>query len=347
MSSRPSFFHHLHPPTIPAAQAHWRYTLGAGGLAVFLVLVVVITGALELFYYVPTPAGAAESVQTLTFRVPYGGLVRSLHYWAAQLLVAVTLLHLLRVVFTGATVRRFNYLLGLVLLVLIVLLDFSGYVLRWDEDIRWALVAGTNLLSTVPIAGDALYRFVMGGDLPGGPALVRFYAWHIFGLTLALVVIGAWHVFRVRRDGGVVAPARAGRAPGADARIARSELVRREALAAVLGLLALLLLAILWPAPIAPPITVQTALTTAGAVARAPWFFRWVQELLRLGDAFLMGVAAPLAVLAVLAAAPFVFPAARPEERGRWFPRSGRALQVVVALLLVAVLALTLIEYQP
>src|SRR5512136_2946119 len=99
---RPSFFHHLHPPSIPALQARFRYTLGAGGLAVFLVLILGLTGILEVFYYTPTPEQAALSIQTLSFRVPFGGLVRNLHYWSAQFLVLVSLVHLLRVVFTGA-----------------------------------------------------------------------------------------------------------------------------------------------------------------------------------------------------------------------------------------------------
>ncbi len=87
---RPSFFHHLHPPTIPAPQARWRYTLGAGGMAVFLTLVVGVTGILEMFYYIPTPEQAALSVQTIAYLVPFGGLVRSLHYWSAQLLVGAS-----------------------------------------------------------------------------------------------------------------------------------------------------------------------------------------------------------------------------------------------------------------
>ena len=78
---RPSFFHHLHPPTIPAAQARWRHTLGAGGTAVFLMLIIGGTGILEMFYYAPNPQEAALSVQTITYHVPFGWLIRNLHYW--------------------------------------------------------------------------------------------------------------------------------------------------------------------------------------------------------------------------------------------------------------------------
>ena len=205
---RPNFFHHLHPPTIPAKQARLRYTLAAGGLAVFLGLVLLVTGLLEMFYYIPTPDQAALSIQTLTFLVPFGGLVRNLHFWAAQFLVIVSVVHLLRVILTGAYAppRRFNYLLGMGLLVLAVLLDFTGYVLRWDEGIHWALVTGTNLVKSIPLLGNVLYRLVVGGTQPGPATLIRFYGWHIFGLTLAAGILVTWHIFRVRRDGGIAVP---------------------------------------------------------------------------------------------------------------------------------------------
>ena len=119
---RPSFYDHLtsaHHPCCPGDDSATH--LGAGGLAVFLTLVVGFTGILVTFYYIPTPEQAAKSVQELTFLVPFGWLMRNLHYWSAQLLVLVAILHLLRVVFTGAYLppRRLNYLLGLSLLVVV------------------------------------------------------------------------------------------------------------------------------------------------------------------------------------------------------------------------------------
>ena len=181
-SGRPNFFHHLHPPSIPAAQSRFRYTLAAGGAAVFLSLVLFVSGLLEMYYYVQTLEGAAVSVETIVTLVPYGGLVRNLHYWSAQGLVIVMSIHLLRVVLTGAYAppRRFNHLLGMGLLAVILLLDFTGYVLRWDEGIRWALVVGVNLLKKIPWIGEGLYRFVICGSDPGAATLIRFYAWHIF-----------------------------------------------------------------------------------------------------------------------------------------------------------------------
>jgi quinol-cytochrome oxidoreductase complex cytochrome b subunit len=337
---RPNFFHHLHPPTIPAAQARWRHTLGAGGIAVFLLLVLGVTGALEMFYYTPTPGEAALSIQTLTYVVPFGGLLRNLHYWAAQLLVVFSGVHLLRVVFTGAYAppRRFNYLLGLLLFDLLILLDFTGYMLRWDQGIQWALVVGTNLVRAIPWIGGWLYTLLVGGTQPGAAALVRFYAWHIFGLMLPVLILAVWHAFRVRRDGGIAVPPPALRPT--QERISRNELVRREAAAMLLAGAFLLLLALFLPAPIAPA---MTDINAPVEHTLAPWFFLWVQEMLKWGDAFTWGVLVPLLMLVVLVVFPYIFPLPAREEWGRWFPRGNRLAQVVLALLTCLLTLLTLL----
>ena len=341
---RPSFFHHLHPPTIPAKQSRWRYTLGAGGIAVFLALVLIGTGALEMFYYIPTPDEAAHSVQTISYLIPFGGMLRNIHFWAAQLLLIVAAVHLVRVVFTGsyAPPRRFNYLLGLALLVLSILLDFTGYVLRWDQGIQWALVVGTNLLKTIPFIGNFFYILATGGTQIGLPTLIRFYAWHIFGLTVAAVILMVWHAFRVRRDGGIAIPPPALRTD--HQRISRNELVRREVLAMLFTGAALILLSAFIPAPIAPPFTETTALSSA---ARAPWFFLWVQQMLKWGDPFFWGVLIPLMALAVLALIPYTFPKPVDAEFGKWFPRSNRSAQIALAVIALLMIFLTILGSLP
>ncbi len=341
---RPSFFDHLHPPSIPAEQARWRYTLGAGGTGVFLLLVVAATGILEMFYYVLTPEQAALSVQTITYLVPLGGFVRNLHFWSAQLLLLVSGIHLARVVLTGAYAppRRFNYLLGLALFVFSILLDFTGYVLRWDQGVQWALVVGTNLIKTMPIVGQTLFVMLTGGAEVGASTLVRFYAWHIFALTLGAVILLVWHVFRVRRDGGIAVPPVALRRDST--RIPRAELVRREIAAMLFVGAGLILLAVFQPAPIAAPITYVAEIS--GEV-RAPWFFLWVQQMLKWGDPFTWGVLVPLVVLALLAVLPYVLRGPVAAERGRWFPRSGRVAQVALAVIMLAVIVLTIAGWWP
>ncbi len=337
---RPSFFNHLHPPTIPAEQARWQYTLGAGGLGVFLLLVVAATGILEMFYYVPTPEQAALSVQTITYLVPLGGFVRNLHFWSAQLLVIVAAVHLARVVFTGsyAPPRRFNYLLGMALFVFSILLDFTGYVLRWDQGVQWALIVGTNLLKTIPLVGNAVFTLATGGAELGAQTLVRFYAWHIFGLMLVAVIFVAWHIFRVRRDGGIAVPPAAIRRT--QARISRGELARRETAAMLFAGAALVLLAAFVPGPIGQPITDIAAIS--GEV-RAPWFFLWVQQMLKWGDPFIWGVLVPLVVLALITVMPYVLPKTAAAELGTWFPKSGRIAQLILAAVAVAVMLLTVL----
>jgi len=339
--ARPSFVAHLHPPTIPVLQARWRFTLGAGGMAVFLCLVLTITGLLEMFYYAPTTEKAAITVETITNFVPFGALIRNLHYWSAQLLVIVAFIHLARVVFTGAygTPRRFNFLLGLGLFVFVVLLDFTGYILRWDEGIRWALTAGTNLLKSVPYVGSNLYIFVVGGSEPGSAALIRFYSWHIFVLSLVGGFFMIWHLFRVRRDGGISVPPAAQRAD--TKRISRYELLKREIVGMFVGFIILIVLSTLFPAPIAPPIRESTLLN---AESSAPWFFLWVQQLLKLGAPFLLGVLLPLTLLILLGAIPYIFTNIKPNELGRWFPRSGRVVQVLFIILVIFILTFTLLS---
>jgi len=341
---RPNFYHHLHPPTIPAAQSRWRYTLGAGGTAVFLMLVLAITGTIEMFYYVATPAEAGLSIQTISYLVPFGGVIRNMHFWSAQLLIIVSAVHLLRIVFTGAYIppRRFNYLLGLALFVVAILLNFTGYILRWDTGIQWALVVGTNLVRTIPLIGESLYRMLVGGTEPGLATLTRFYAWHIFGLMLIGAVLLVWHAFRVRRDGGIAVPPPTLRENRE--RITRFELVRREVLAMLLTGAALVLLSVFSPAPIAAPITNVTSMVED---SRAPWFFLWVQQMLKWGDPFLWGVLVPLLALVILILIPYIFPKTAEAELGKWFPRSNRIAQVTLALISLLILLLTILGWLP
>lgn len=338
---RPNFFHHLHPPTIPAAQARWRHTLSAGGTAVFLMLILGTTGILEMFYYVPNPEQAALSVQTITYHVPFGRFVRNLHYWSAQLLLIVSVIHLLRVVFTAAyaSPRRLNYLLGLGLFILAILLDFTGYILRWDVDICWPLTTGTNLLKTIPFIGDFLFRIAVGGGEACETALLRFYTWHIFGLTLPVILVGVWHAFRVRRDGGIAVPPPNFRTD--TSRISRNELVRREVLVIFIVSIVIILMASFLPAPIAPAMIGKPSPT---ADARAPWFFLWVQEMLKWGDPLIFGVLIPFGIFVILALIPYIFPKPAEGDIGTWFPKSNRLAQVTVVVISLFVVILTLVN---
>jgi quinol-cytochrome oxidoreductase complex cytochrome b subunit len=347
MSRRPSFFEHLHPPTIPAREARFRYTFGLGGISLLLFLVLCLTGLLEVFYYLPTLNDANASAHVIDLLVPYGWVVRGIHFWAGQGIVVTAGLHMLRIVLTGAyrRPRRFNWLIGLSLLACALLLDFTGLVLRWDMHIAWALMVGTNLLKSIPLVGPALYTLAVGGSEVGAPTVVRFFSWHILGLALPAAILIAWHIFRVRRDGGIsrLEPASLpGAGPLADgapalSRIPRRELVRREAIAALVVGALLLALALLFPPSLGP----RAEFTNLPPDASAPWFFLWVQQLLRLGDPFLMGVVIPCGVLLTLALIPYAIDRHVGGE-GRWFNRPGRLAQTIVLGLLALIGALIL-----
>jgi len=297
-----------------------------------------------MFYYVPNPQEAALSVQTITYHVPFGGFIRNLHYWAAQLLLIVSAIHLLRVVFTAAYghPRRFNYLLGLGLFILAILLDFTGYILRWDVDICYPLLTGTNLLKTIPLIGDFFFRIAVGGGEACSTGLLRFYVWHIFGLTLPIIILIAWHAFRVRRDGGIAVPPPQLRTD--NTRISRNVLVRREVLTMFIVSIVLVLMASFLPAPIAPAMTENPSIA---ANARAPWFFLWVQQMLKWGDPFIFGVLIPFGLLVLLALIPYIFPKPVDSDIGKWFPKSNRLAQIVVSVIALIVIALTLLSLIP
>jgi ubiquinol-cytochrome c reductase cytochrome b subunit len=220
------------------------------------------------------------------------------------------------------------------LLVLTLLLDFTGYVLRWDQDTAWALVTGTNLVNAVPGIGPTLYRILIGGPSVGQATLLRFYAWHVLGLALVAGVLIGWHSFRVRRDGGI--SHREQRSGDPASRIPREQLVRTESIAALLTLGFLVGLSLFANAPLGP----AADLTVPAAEARAPWFFIWVQELLRSATPFLAGVLVPLAVLTVLSIVPYALDR-KMAGIAEWFNRPGRVAQGIFLAIGIMVLGLT------
>ena len=220
-----------------------------------------------------------------------------------------------------------------------MLLNFTGYVLRWDTGIQWALVVGTNLVKTIPWIGNFLYQTLIGGAELGSTTLIRFYSWHVFGLMLIAAILVIWHVFRVRRDGGIAHPTPS--LGKESARISRQELFLTETTAMILIGSALLLLSAILPAPIAPAIT---EMTTLSGDASAPWFFLWVQQMLQWGDPFLWGVLAPSLILVTLGLVPFIFPQPTKQEIGHWLPKSNRLAQIVLTVLALLIIVLTFFE---
>ena len=203
-----AFLLHLHPRLIPEPAAKVRFTLCLGGLALWMFVLEAVTGALLLLHYVPTMSGAYSSVQQVTHVVPYGFFLRSLHYWCGQVMVVLVVLHMARVVVTGsyAPPRHMNWLIGLGLLVGTLLVDFTGYLLIWDDRALWAWTIARNLAETIPGIGSFVAALLFGSAEAGDTTLVRLYAWHVFLFPAAMVVLLMWHFWRIRKDGGISGP---------------------------------------------------------------------------------------------------------------------------------------------
>jgi len=171
----------------------WMYSLGTAAL--FLMTLQFFTGILLLFYYVPTTDHAWNSVYYIMNDAYFGQLIRGIHYWSANFLLAFIGLHMLQVFLSGAykAPRELNWLLGVTLLLLTLAIAFTGYVLRWDQDGFWATVVGMKIGSYSPFIGGYVINFLMGGDVSGPATLSRFFAIHVWVLPALIAPLVLVH----------------------------------------------------------------------------------------------------------------------------------------------------------
>jgi quinol-cytochrome oxidoreductase complex cytochrome b subunit len=201
-----NFFLHLHPTKVRKRSLRFTYTWGLGGLSAGLFTVLVITGALLMLYYRPSVTQAYNDMKDLQFVVSSGQFLRNMHRWGAHAMVAIVFLHMLRVFYTGSyrPPKEFNWVVGVVLFVITILLSYTGYLLPWDQLAYWGISVGTNMVRAVPFGlGDKISYLLLGGHMVGDNALVRFYVLHCFILPVAAVLLMGIHFWRVRKDGGV------------------------------------------------------------------------------------------------------------------------------------------------
>jgi quinol-cytochrome oxidoreductase complex cytochrome b subunit len=174
-----------------------------GGMAVFLFVIQVITGALLSLYYKPSPDQAFESVRAIMTEVDYGWLIRSIHCWSANLLIGVLLLHLLTTYIMRAyrRPRECTWITGVLLLGLFMAFGFSGYLLPWNQLAFFATRVGTAIVGVVPVMGKDMLLLARGGDNVTGDTLARFYAIHVVILPLAVFVLLGVHLYLVQKHG--------------------------------------------------------------------------------------------------------------------------------------------------
>lgn len=200
-------FFHLHPVKVDKRSLRWSYTFGLGIISAILFLVLIFSGALLMFYYVPSVERAYPTMKEIQLSVPLGQFTRNMHRWAAHMMVITVVLHMVRVFFTGAykPPREFNWVVGVVLLLLTLALSFTGYLTPWDQLAYWAITVGTNIAGYVPLLGTTLKEALIGGIEVGQSSLIRFYALHVAVLPAAMTLLLALHLWRVRKDGGLAA----------------------------------------------------------------------------------------------------------------------------------------------
>jgi len=202
-------FLHLHSTKTRRRNLEFTSTYLLGGLALVLLAVLVGTGVLLMFYYHPSVPQAYDDMKELQFVVGNGVFLRNMHRWAAHALVLVVFLHLLRVFFHRAfrPPREFNWVVGVLLLLVTLLLSYTGYLLPWDQLSFWGVSVGTNMVKAMPWIGPKIRFLLLGGNIVGANALLRFYVLHCVALPLLLVLGVVVHLWRVRKDGGVIGSA--------------------------------------------------------------------------------------------------------------------------------------------
>ena len=271
---------HTRPVRVPARSLRYTHTFGLGGMSLVLFMLLASTGLLMIFVYEPSPERAYESILFMQEEILFGRLIRGVHYWSANLLIAAAVLHMLRVFMTGAfhAPRQSNWIIGLSLLFLILLSGFTGYLLPWDQISYWAITICTEMLGYMPGIGQTLQRVILGGAEIGSATVINFYALHTIVVPLLLVALMTWHFWRVRLSGGVVVPQDAEGDPqeGADYVPYIPNLLLREIAVGLMLIAFVLVIAIFFEAPLGAPANPGLSPNPA----KAPWYFVGLQELL-------------------------------------------------------------------
>ena len=222
LSTLNNLFFHIHPAKVNRDATRYGYTWGMGGITFYLFIVLVFTGVLLMFYYHPTKVQAFRDILYLENDVPFGQLLRNMHRWAAHLMVMAVWLHMFRVFMSGSykRPREFNWCIGVLLMVLTLLLSFTGYLLPDDQLGFWAVTVGTNMARATPLLGSqgpfgpqlgmTAYNDVrfglLGGSIVDANALLRAYIWHCIAIPLIASIFMGVHFWRVRKDGGISGP---------------------------------------------------------------------------------------------------------------------------------------------
>lgn len=200
-----NLFLHLASVKVRKRSLSFRVTWFLGTLSLGTFAILVVTGVPLMLYYHPSVPQAYTDMNDLRFVVSAGLFLRNLHRWSAHSMVLLVFAHMFKVFYRGAyrPPREFNWVIGVVLLLLTLFLSYTGYLLPWDQLAFWAITVGSNLISAMPIVGARIRFLILGGNGVNANALLRFYVLHCVILPLAAVAFVAIHFWRIRKDGGL------------------------------------------------------------------------------------------------------------------------------------------------
>ena len=197
-----SFLLHIYPVKVRRRELGFKYSWYLGLISTVLLGSLVASGVYLMFFYVPSPANAYTNIQTIQTEVPFGQYVRNVHRWSAHLMVLAVAAHMARVFYRGAykAPREFNWVIGVVLLLLTLLMSFTGYLLPWDQLAFWAVTVGTEMAAYVPFIGEEVKEVLLGGPVVDSNTLLRFYVLHVAVLPTLIVLVLSVHLWRWRKD---------------------------------------------------------------------------------------------------------------------------------------------------
>ena len=361
-----NFFLHIHPVKVHKNSLRPGYTLGLGLISFFLFVILIVTGILLMFYYVPSTTQAYDRMLDLRGSVAFGTLLRNMHRWGAHGMVAVVFMHLCRVFFTGSykKPREFNWVVGVILFLLTLFMSFTGYLLPWDQLAFWAITVGTAIAGYAPVIGKDIQFLLMGGTSVGQEALLRFYVLHVAVLPAVLTLAIAIHFWRIRKDGGLsraedadpvvsleAVPAdkasvlepkklygfqglvrgplpKVGQIPD-NTVFSWPNLFLAELFTFVVTLSAILVLSLLFNAPLEEPVN---ALHPPNP-AKAPWYFLGLQEMVSY-SAFWGGIGVPGIFVLLLLGTPYMDRSTK--GVGKWFSRDRLLANTIFITFVVA-----------
>jgi quinol-cytochrome oxidoreductase complex cytochrome b subunit len=353
-----NFFLHFHPVKCHKNSIDPFYTLGLGAITTSLFMILVFTGVVLMFYYVPAEDRAYITMLDWQDTTPFAAMFRNMHRWGAHMMVLFVFLHMTRVFYTGSYKgeRRFNWVIGVILMVLTLLLSFTGYLLPWDQLAFWAITVGANIAGYAPsfpwMEHNINRVMLLASTAVGQDALIRFYVLHVAVLPLVTGTLIGVHFWRIRKDGGLSRPLDRMRpdplrvvqrsdtketfAPGVKKTYGLMELVRGSCptvdkgpynfiftwphlLRAEMVAFLLTTALVLGLSFIDAPLEEPANPSKPPNPSKAPWYFLGLQELVAY-DAFWGGVGIPGLIVVGFMVIPYLD--RNPEGEGYWFHRS-------------------------